>query len=174
MLNNVEDASCKYYYAHERNALLERSNCVGTTEDLTKIKNLLINTDVIESCKRERAKMKWKFHKLTKVTFFAALLKEISMGCKDTVLPDPLPKKYSVKFLTFEENTRKPYNDNLCLFRGLALHLHENEGLEEETFSVFSLFLNKTGGTDPANFRRHCGSGGYCSSRYFFCTIWTL
>ena len=56
---------------------------------------------------------------------FAALLREVTMGCKDTVLPDPLLKNQTVKCLTFEENTRKPYNDNLCLLRSLVLQLRK-------------------------------------------------
>ena len=39
--------------------------------------------------------------------------------------------------LTFERNTRQPYNENLCLFRALALHLHDKEKLEEEISKVF-------------------------------------
>ena len=75
------------------------------------------------------------------------------MGCKDTVLPDPLLKNHSVKCLTFDEKIRKPYKDNLCLFRALALNLHGNEVLEEETSKLSNLFLDKSGGSDPANFR---------------------
>ena len=39
---------------------------------------------------------------------------------------------------------RQPYNDNLCLFRALALHLHGNEKLEEDTSKTFNLFLNNS------------------------------
>ena len=66
------------------------------------------------------------------------------MGCKDTVLPEPLLKNWKVNCFTFERNTRQPYNDNLCLFRALALHLHGNEKLEEETSKIFKLFLNNS------------------------------
>ena len=97
MLKNVGDGSCQYYYARENNTLLERSKIVATTEDLTKIKTLLSNTDIIQLCAGERANTKWKFHKLTKVTIFEALLKEGPMGCKDTVLPDTLLRNHSVK-----------------------------------------------------------------------------
>ena len=54
VLKNVEDGKCRYYYAHENNTLLERSQLVATKEDLLKIKSTLSNTDVIESCVRER------------------------------------------------------------------------------------------------------------------------
>ena len=54
------------------------------------------------------------------------------------------------------ENTRKLYIDKLCPFRALALHLHGNERLEEETTKLFKFFLEKTSRTDPANFRGVC------------------
>ena len=143
VLKNVEDGSCRYYYAHENNTLLDRSKLVATKEDLSKIKTILSNSDVIEACMRERANTKWRFYKLTNFTVFAALLKEVPMGCKDAVLPEPLLKNRTVNCLTFEQNTRQPYNDNLCLFRALALHLYGNERLEEETSKLFNLYVQK-------------------------------
>ena len=38
------------------------------------------------------------------------------MGCKDTVLPEPLLKNHNVKCLTFVRITLKTSNDNICLF----------------------------------------------------------
>ena len=63
------------------------------------------------------------------------------MGCKDAILPESLLKNHTVNCLTYEKNTKKPYKDNLCLFRALAFHLHGNEKLEEETSKFFNLFL---------------------------------
>ena len=53
VLKNVEDGGCRYKYAQENITLMERSILVATTEDLTKSKNLLSKTCVIESCTRE-------------------------------------------------------------------------------------------------------------------------
>ena len=75
------------------------------------------------------------------------------MGCKDTVLPEPLLKNHNVNCFTFERNTRQPYKDNLCLFRALALHSHGNEKLEDETSEIFNLFLNNCGERDPSKFQ---------------------
>ena len=97
-----------------------------------------------------RANTKWKFCKLT---FLAALPKDVPMGCKDSVLPEPLLKYQNVNCLTFEKNTRKPDNDNLCLFREAALHLFSNERLEEEASKIFNRFLNNCGETDPSKFQ---------------------
>ena len=96
---------------------------------------------------------KWRFYKLTNLTVFAALLKDVPMGCKDAVLPEPLLRNGTINCLTFEENTRQPYNDNLCLFRALALHIHGNQRLEEETSKLFNFFIIKIDGLSPNQFQ---------------------
>ena len=78
------------------------------------------------------------------------------MGCRDAVLPESLLKNHTVNCLTYEQNTKKPYKNNLCLFRALALHLHGNERLEEETSKLFNLFLVNSTNPDPSKFQGVC------------------
>ena len=87
------------------------------------------------------------------MTVFAALLKDVPVGCKNAVLPEPLLRNGTINCLTYEENTRQPYNDNLCLFRALALHFHGTQRLEEETSKLFNLFINKMDGLSPNQFQ---------------------
>ena len=124
-----------------------------TQADMTNLKDRMEKMDIVDICTRERSNTKWKFYTLTNLTIFASLLKDVPMGCKDTVLPEPLLRNCNVNCLTFERITRQPYNDNLCLFRALALHLHGNEKLEEETSKIFNLFLNNCGEGDPSKFQ---------------------
>ena len=79
ILKNIEDGEFRYFYAHENNTLLGRSKLVCTHDDLIKLKDFLNKTDIIESCSRERMNTKWRFYKLTNLTFFAALLKDVPM-----------------------------------------------------------------------------------------------
>ena len=109
--------------------------------------------DFVDIGTRERANTKWKFYKLTILTLFASLVRDVSMGCKDTVLLEPLVKNHNVNCLTDEKNTLQPYNDNLCLFRALALHLHGNKKLEEEISKKFNLFLNNSEESDVSKFQ---------------------
>ena len=109
--------------------------------------------DIVDICTRERANTKLKFYKVTNLTIFASLLKDVLMGCKVRVLPEPLLGNGNVNCLTFEKITRQPYNDNLCLFRALALHLHANEKLEDETSKTFNLFINSSEERDPSKFQ---------------------
>ena len=90
---------------------------------------------------------------MTNLTVFAALLKDVPMGCKDAVLPEPLLRNRTINCLTYEENTRQPYNDKLCVFRALALHWHGTHRLEEETSKLFTLFIIKMNGLSPNQFQ---------------------
>ena len=149
ILKNIEGGGFRYFCAHENSTLLDRSKFVCTHDDLAKLKDFLKKTDVIVSCSRERMNTKWRFYKLTDLTVFVALLKDVPIGCKNAVLPEPVWKKCTINCLTYEENTRQPYNDNLCFFRALALHLQGTQRLEEETSKLFILFINKMDGLTP-------------------------
>ena len=63
ILKNIEDGGFRYFYAHEKNTLLERSKLVCTQDDLVKLKHFLTKTDVIESCSRETMNRKWRFYR---------------------------------------------------------------------------------------------------------------
>ena len=78
------------------------------------------------------------------------------MGCKEAVLPESLLRNPSINCLTYEQNTKKTYKDNLCLFRALALHLHGNERFEEETSKSFNLFLVNSTNPDPSKIQGVC------------------
>ena len=112
--------------------------------DMTNLKERKQKKDFVDVFTRESANAMWKFYKLKKLTLFAWLLKDVPMGCKDTVLPEPLLRNHNVICLTFERNTRQPYNDIFCLFRALALQLKSKEKLEEETSKNFNLFLKNS------------------------------
>ena len=81
LLKNVEDGSCRYFYAHENNMLMERSKLVCTPDDINNLNEKLQKLDIVGLCTRERANTKWKFYKLTNLTVFATLLKDVPMGC---------------------------------------------------------------------------------------------
>ena len=156
ILKNIEEGKFRYFYAHENNTLLEQSKLVSNKDDMAKLKEILKKTDVIESCTKERSNTKWRFFKLTNLSIFAALLRDLPMGCRDAILPEPLLRNRSINYLTYEQNTKKPYKDNLCLFRAHALHLHGNERLEEETSKLFNLFLVNSTNPDPSKFQGVC------------------
>ena len=103
ILKNIEDGKFRYFYAYENNSLLEQSKLVSNKDDMTKLKEILKKTDVIESCTKKRSNTKWWFFKLTNLTLFAALLRDIPMGCKDVALPESLLKNHTINCLTLEK-----------------------------------------------------------------------
>ena len=156
ILKNIEDGKIRYFYAHENNTLSEQSKLVSNIDDMSNLKEILKKTDVIESCTKERSNTKWRCFKLTNLTIINALLRDVPMGCRDAVLPESLLKNHTVNCLTFGKITGKPYNDNLCLFRTIALHLFGSERLEEETSKLFNLFLINSTNPDTSKFQGVC------------------
>ena len=144
---------CRYFYADENNTIKERAKLECTQADIANLKDRMQKMDIVDLCTRERSNTKWKFYKLKNLSIFASLLKDVPMGCKDTVLPEPPSSDCNVNCLNFERNTGQPYNDNLCVFGALALHLHGKEKLVEETSKIFNLFLNNCGEGDPSKFQ---------------------
>ena len=70
------------------------------------------------------------------------------------LLHERLIKDCTTDCLTYEDNKREPYNDNLCLFRAPALPLNGNQRLEEQTSKSFNLFMSRMYGLSPNQFQR--------------------
>ena len=150
-LKNIEDGICRCFYAHQNNTIMERTKLVCTKAGMTNLIDRMRKRDNVDIFTRERANTQWKFYKLTTLTIFASLLKYVPMGCKDTFLPEKLLRKCNVNCFTFERYTLQTNNDNLCLFRALAVNLHSQK-IEEETSRIFNLSLN-TEERDVSNFQ---------------------
>ena len=135
---------------------MEQSKLVSNKHGMAKLKENLKKNDVIESCTKERSNTKWRFFKPTNLTIFNALLRDVPMGCKDAVLPESRLKNHTVNCLTYDQNTKKPYKHNLCLFRAVAVHWHGNERLEGEISKLFNPFLINSTNHDPSKFQGVC------------------
>ena len=78
ILKNIENEKLNNFYAHENNILFGQSKLVSNGDGMLKLKEIS-KTDVIESCTNERSNTKWRFFKLTNLTKFAILLRDIPM-----------------------------------------------------------------------------------------------
>ena len=103
VMKNIEDGTRRYFYAHENNTVMERSKVICTQDDMDNLQVKLQKLDIFDHCTRERANTKWKFYKLSNVTVIASLLRDIPMGCKDTVLPESLFEKPQCLLSNFQE-----------------------------------------------------------------------
>ena len=61
VLKNVEDASCRHFYARENNTFMEMLKYVCTPDGNTNLKMKFQKMDIADLCTREKANTKWKF-----------------------------------------------------------------------------------------------------------------
>ena len=134
----------------ENNTLYEKSHLLCTKTDLITIQGKVEKIDIVEQCTQERQNTKWRFKLITNVTIFAALLKNIPMGCPDPVLPESLLRHTQVNCLLSYKD-KEPYKDQLCLFRAFAMYMNGHKDLESHTSRYFTEFISKSG-SDPKNF----------------------
>ena len=62
---------------------------LSTKADLTNIQNKVNKQDIVAVCAQERQNTKWQFKLVTNESIFATLLKNVPMGCPDSVIPEP-------------------------------------------------------------------------------------
>ena len=111
---NVEDGTCRYFYAHENKTIMEGAKLVCTQADMTNLNERMQKMDIVDLCTRERSNTKWKFYKHTNLTVFASLLKDVPMGCKDTLLPEPFLKNHNVNCFFLGEIQDNPTMTNVA------------------------------------------------------------
>ena len=150
ILQNVGTNNYRFYYPYENNLLLDRAFLLSNRNDLLNIQNEIEKLDLIETCTQERQNLKWRFTVITNVTVFAALLTNIPMGCTDTPLPEPLLRNPEVN-CHVSNGHDEPYNDNLCLFRAIALHLFGSIDVEPNATKIFHNFVTVSG-CEPEHF----------------------
>ena len=81
---------------------------------------------------------------------FVFHLTDVPLGCQNALLPQALLRHPLIKtFLS--DSDKKPYHDNLCLFRAIAFEKFGSDGLASSTKYLVSEFLSKTG-KDSKNF----------------------
>ena len=133
VLRNVETGVYRYYCA--------KSHLLSSKTDLIIIQGKVEKFDIVEQCTQQRQNTKWRFKLILNVSIFAALQKNIPMGCLDSVLPEPLVRHTQVNCLLTGRN-KQPYNDDLCLFRALTLYLHGYSYLDAHTSQLFNQNLD--------------------------------
>ena len=136
----MEDGSYRFFSAHENNLLLERSLLIANNEIVTAFQQGLDNLNIVELRTRERSSTKWKLLFTSNVTFYAALLKSVPVGCKYILLPPNLIKRSDVNCLTYTSNKERSI-DNFCLLMAVCMHKTRSKRLEEETKKLFNAYL---------------------------------
>ena len=146
-MQNIETKDYRYFYPHENNLLLDRDFLLSNKNDLLNLQNEIEKLDLVETCTQERQNSIWRFTVITNVTVFVALLTNITEGCTNSPLPEPLLRNPEVNCLV-SNGDNEPYNDNLCLFRAIAIHLFGSVDVELHATEIFHNFFTASG-CDP-------------------------
>ena len=78
-----------------------------------------------------------------KCHFLVFLLSGVPLGSIEQLISSALVKNPIVKCFV-SDGEKKPYQDNLCMFRALAYELHGSNELQQNTLELMQMFLSAT------------------------------
>ena len=133
----------RYYYAADNNPVFLNPLVLSDDSDLSFIKSKLRSEDFLPNLINQRPDAKWKFYCVTNVTFFVFLLSGVPLGCIQQPIPSALVKNPLVKCF-ISDGEKKPYQDNLCMFRALTYEIHGSDALQQNTLKLMQSFLSAT------------------------------
>ena len=123
LLKNKTTNRFRYYHSSNNccGRYLEEPSLVTNSQTFNAFLEIIKETDVLQSAIAQRPKSDWVVELVTNVTFFLNRIIHHPIGCVGVTLPDYLKHNKAVVGLAKDEHGAT-YNDNLCLFRCLALH----------------------------------------------------
>ena len=120
----------RYYYAADNNLVFVNPMVLSNDSDLNFIKSKLRENEILRNLINQRPDTKWKFYCVTNVTFFVFLLSGVPLGCIEQSIPSALVKNPLVKCFV-SDCDKKPYQDNLCMYRALSYEIHGSDELQQ-------------------------------------------
>ena len=123
LLKNKTTNRFRYYHSSNNccGRYLEEPSLVTNSQTFNAFLERIKETDVLQSAIAQRPNSDWVVELVTNVTFFLNRIIHHPIGCVGVTLPDYLKHNKAVVGLAKDEHGAT-YNDNLCLFRCLALH----------------------------------------------------
>ena len=136
VLRNFVTNELRYFHASGgTDRVLLSSRLFSRTEVLMEFLLSIFDDDYFHSTHKPNSG--WCFVEVTNITFFFTKRINCSIGCGQN-LANFVMDNPGVHALIRNKNTGKMYDDNLCLFRCLALHRgNKFSALEKETLNLF-------------------------------------
>ena len=124
ILKNKTTNRFRYYHSSNNccGRYLEEPSLVTNSQTFNAFLERIKETDVLQSAIAQRPNSDWVVELVTNVTFFLNRIIHHPIGCVGVTLPDYLKHNKAVVGLEKDHHRNATYNDNLCLFRCLALH----------------------------------------------------
>ena len=148
ILRNREDDSLHFYYSSQNNQLLfDTPLFVGSKFDFDVVSGKITELDLMNHVNFPNSK--FVFVKITNVTFYITKLIRSVIG-SSILLPPHLKNNQGMYSLVARKGV--PFNDRLCFFRCVALHLGASiNALERPTMENFERFRTEMAISDSAS-----------------------
>ena len=120
-----QKATSRLRYYHSSNnccgRYLEEPSLITNRDDFESFLERIREPDILQWAVAQRPNSDWVCEHVTNATFFLNRIVQHPIGCVGVTLPDYVKNNKAIVGLTKDEHG-VTYNDNLCLFRCLALH----------------------------------------------------
>ena len=121
-----QKATSRLRYYHSSNnccgRYLEEPSLITNRDDFESFLERIRESDILQWAVAQRPNSDWVCEHVTNATFFFNRIVDHPIGCVGVTLPDYVKNNKAIVGLAKDENGAI-YNDNLCLFRCLGLHL---------------------------------------------------
>ena len=124
ILKNKTTNRLKYYHSSNNccGRLLEEPSLITNRGDFDRFLERIHQPDILQWAVAQRPNSDWICEMVTNATFFVNRIDDYPIGCVGVILPDYVKNNKAIVGLAKDEHGAI-YNDNLCLFRCLGLHL---------------------------------------------------
>ena len=122
-----QKATNRLRYYHSSNnccgRYLEEPSLITNRDDFDRFLARIQESDILQWAVAQRPNSDWVCEHVTNATFFLNRIVDHPIGCVGINLPDYVNNNKAIFGLEKDCYRKTTYNDNLCLFRCLALHL---------------------------------------------------
>ena len=124
ILKDKVTSRLRYYHSSNNccGRLLEEPSLITNRADFDSFLERIREPDILQWAIAQRPNSDWVCELVTNVTFFLNRIIHHPIGCVGVNLPDYVKHNKAIVGLAKYHYRTRTYNDNLCLFRCLALH----------------------------------------------------
>ena len=125
VLREKENNRLRYYHSSNNccGRYLEEPSLITNRDDFESFLERIREPDILQWAVAQRPNSDWVCEHVTNATFFLNRIVNHPIGCVGINLPDYVKNNKAIFGLEKDCYSKITYNDNLCLFRCLALHL---------------------------------------------------
>ena len=124
VLREKQSGRLRYYHSSNNccGRFLEEPSLVTNSQTFDRFLARIAESDILQWAITQRPNSDWVCEHVPNVTFFLNKILQHPIGCVGIDLPDYVKNNKAVVGLEKDHYRTRTYNDNLCLFRCLALH----------------------------------------------------